>query len=601
MFRRRVFSLLLLCAALAAPACTRKAEQPFTFAEDADAAAELPWKPWGPEAFAAARESNRPVFLSLNSTLCFWCRLLDASTFGNERVQKLLTGKFVLVRADVEAFPALAERYAETLPTMAVLSPDGDLLWRSPFLQPTDLNAALYKVLRGETGTLLPAHERRFKPVARLLHPDDVNAWMRKANEKYDYGNRGYGFGPKEAAPPGMVFDVFGGMRMASRSAATRLLYHVQNMGPVLGDAEDGGFYATTRTRRWDQPIPLKRADEQVRAAAALLGYVEVGVHVLPEQWEEGRNQELPPGLREAAGKAVDYVLGELLDASGGVHNGAYAPDSFGKMTEKGWRDDADFERDRRMQADVTARTALWLSRAGRWAQRADWVAAAAKMMDWVLAGRDETGLLYHLPAIKRHAGWLGDHTAALEATLELYQSTGDDRYLKAGEELLTQLDRFADGPLFATVVTETAGTPLVAELSPVLNAEAARGLWRAGVLLVSPALRVRALRIIEVYAGAIKSFGDREEEYILSTWLAMLPPLRLELPRAWKDGKALAFTSTPDLRPSLRWTDEPAARLCVSDLCAPPIDDERVLAEAANEAVVSGRLPKVTLAPVAE
>jgi hypothetical protein len=32
------------------------------------------WWPWGPEAFAAAREANKPIFLSIGYSTCYWRR-----------------------------------------------------------------------------------------------------------------------------------------------------------------------------------------------------------------------------------------------------------------------------------------------------------------------------------------------------------------------------------------------------------------------------------------------------------------------------------------------------------------------------------------------
>ncbi len=35
------------------------------------------WYPWGEEAFAKAREEDRPVFLSIGYSTCHWCRVME--------------------------------------------------------------------------------------------------------------------------------------------------------------------------------------------------------------------------------------------------------------------------------------------------------------------------------------------------------------------------------------------------------------------------------------------------------------------------------------------------------------------------------------------
>jgi uncharacterized protein YyaL (SSP411 family) len=34
------------------------------------------WREWGEEAFAEARECDVPIFLSVGSTTCHWCRVM---------------------------------------------------------------------------------------------------------------------------------------------------------------------------------------------------------------------------------------------------------------------------------------------------------------------------------------------------------------------------------------------------------------------------------------------------------------------------------------------------------------------------------------------
>ena len=39
------------------------------------------WYPWGEEAFKAARELDRPIFLSVGYSTCHWCHVMEHESF----------------------------------------------------------------------------------------------------------------------------------------------------------------------------------------------------------------------------------------------------------------------------------------------------------------------------------------------------------------------------------------------------------------------------------------------------------------------------------------------------------------------------------------
>ena len=48
------------------------------------------WRPWGPEAFAAARAAGKPVFLSIGYAACHWCHVMEHESFETEPIAKIL-------------------------------------------------------------------------------------------------------------------------------------------------------------------------------------------------------------------------------------------------------------------------------------------------------------------------------------------------------------------------------------------------------------------------------------------------------------------------------------------------------------------------------
>ena len=42
------------------------------------------WFPWGDEAFALARATGRPVFVSIGYSTCHWCHVMEEESFEDE-------------------------------------------------------------------------------------------------------------------------------------------------------------------------------------------------------------------------------------------------------------------------------------------------------------------------------------------------------------------------------------------------------------------------------------------------------------------------------------------------------------------------------------
>ena len=46
------------------------------------------WYPWGEEAFKAAREKNKMIFLSVGYSTCHWCHVMERESFESNEVSK---------------------------------------------------------------------------------------------------------------------------------------------------------------------------------------------------------------------------------------------------------------------------------------------------------------------------------------------------------------------------------------------------------------------------------------------------------------------------------------------------------------------------------
>jgi len=69
------------------------------------------WYAWGPEAFAAARSSGRPVHLSVGYSACHWCHVMAAESFEDEATARLLNENFINIKVDREERPDVDRIY----------------------------------------------------------------------------------------------------------------------------------------------------------------------------------------------------------------------------------------------------------------------------------------------------------------------------------------------------------------------------------------------------------------------------------------------------------------------------------------------------------
>jgi len=69
------------------------------------------WYSWGPEAFTAAKELDRPIFLSIGYSTCHWCHVMERESFENTAVASFLQDHFISIKVDREERPDVDKIY----------------------------------------------------------------------------------------------------------------------------------------------------------------------------------------------------------------------------------------------------------------------------------------------------------------------------------------------------------------------------------------------------------------------------------------------------------------------------------------------------------
>lgn len=69
------------------------------------------WYPWGEEAFAAAAEADKPIFLSIGYSTCHWCHVMEHESFEDTTVAALMNEHFISIKVDREERPDIDNIY----------------------------------------------------------------------------------------------------------------------------------------------------------------------------------------------------------------------------------------------------------------------------------------------------------------------------------------------------------------------------------------------------------------------------------------------------------------------------------------------------------
>ncbi len=103
------------------------------------------WQPWGREAFAAARERDVPVLLSIGYSACHWCHVMAHESFEDADTAALMNELFVSIKVDREERPDVDALYMDAVvsltgaggwPMTVFLTHDGEPFYGGTYYPP---------------------------------------------------------------------------------------------------------------------------------------------------------------------------------------------------------------------------------------------------------------------------------------------------------------------------------------------------------------------------------------------------------------------------------------------------------------------------------
>ncbi len=117
------------------------------YAAESATAQEVRWRHDYTAARRESAETGRPLFVDFSTESCFWCKKLDAVTWRDPKIVKMLNEQFIPVKLDGVKEERLARSLAvEGYPTLIVATTDGKVVGRhAGYLDPTQMAALLGK------------------------------------------------------------------------------------------------------------------------------------------------------------------------------------------------------------------------------------------------------------------------------------------------------------------------------------------------------------------------------------------------------------------------------------------------------------------------
>lgn len=165
----------------------------------------LAWANLDASTFARAKAERRFVVIDGSAEWCHWCHVMEATTYHDPDVRKLLDARFIAVKVDVDSRPDFEERYVDWgWPATVLMTADGAEIGKyKGYLPPEKFLEILQSVVEGAGATSAPADGATDGAPAQPLtgaQIADAAARVQKQLDEYWDAPQG-GWGIKQKAP----------------------------------------------------------------------------------------------------------------------------------------------------------------------------------------------------------------------------------------------------------------------------------------------------------------------------------------------------------------------------------------------------------------
>ncbi|MBK6426885.1 MAG: thioredoxin domain-containing protein [Blastocatellia bacterium] len=240
------------------------------------------WFPWGEEAIAAARATDKPILLSIGYSACHWCHVMERESFENETTAELMNKLFVNIKVDREERPDIDSIYMQSVqmmtghggwPLTVFLRPDGAPFFGGTYFPPEDRHgmtgfptlleriSEIYRTRRDDIDTQATAMVESLRASTRMPPREGdltfgvLDEAFRATTRTFDPKDGGFGRAPK--FPAAMLMDFL--LRYHARTERPDALHMVEHSLEKMAfggiyDQIGGGFARYATDDRWLVP-----------------------------------------------------------------------------------------------------------------------------------------------------------------------------------------------------------------------------------------------------------------------------------------------------------------------------------------------------------
>jgi len=300
------------------------------------------WYPWGPEALEKAKRENRPIFLSIGYSTCYWCHVAERTLFSDPRIADLMNGWFVNIKVDREERPDLDAVYMSATelltggtggwPNNLFLTPGLEPFYAGGYFPPADdesgrpgfpsILAAIHdewtenpeRMKQRAAGVTAVLRQRQASLAGDAPKHTDPAQWPARARasilQRFDAEQGGLGGGARQSTkfPQSPVLDLMLTEFARDRDPDTLRFLTVTLDAMAYGGIYDqlgGGFHRYSTERTWSIP----HFEKMLYDNAQLLG-------IYARAWQltgQPQYQRVARGVR-------DYLRARMMSPRGGFY-----------------------------------------------------------------------------------------------------------------------------------------------------------------------------------------------------------------------------------------------------------------------------------------
>lgn len=295
------------------------------------------WYPWGPEALERAKAENRPIFLSVGYSTCYWCHVMERKVFSNPEIAELMNTLFINIKVDREERPDIDEIYMTATqimtgsggwPNSVFLTPDLLPFFGGTYFPPEDsrgrpgfprLLNALHDAWVNQQAEVIAQAEKITEVIKQAtaaapasfgetsLDRDLISTAMKALQSRYDATYGGFGSAPKFPSPTNLELLLSEYQREPSKPILEMLTNTLDKMAHGgMYDQIGGGFHRYSVDAKWLVPHFEKMLYDN-----ALLAKVYLQTYQLTKN----------PLYRRVAEEIFIFTSREMTSAEGGFYS----------------------------------------------------------------------------------------------------------------------------------------------------------------------------------------------------------------------------------------------------------------------------------------